>query len=119
MSWADFLILACHWKAHALGTLYNWQTLIAGMLALLGAYLTVKQIGRQINQANTSEERRRQREEDAAKAILPLSLSEIPAYCNECLQLLLRYVPAHGTVPMVPADLVVPPIPVTAIEVLQ
>jgi len=99
--------------------LYNWQTLIAGLLALIGAAWTVKQIRTQIEQANDLEENRRLREERAAKAVLPLALSEICQYARDCLHLLARYVPATDAVPDVRADVNVPRIPTNVIETLQ
>jgi hypothetical protein len=119
MTWTDFLAWVHQWKPHALGTLYNWQTLIAGMLALVGALITVRQIGRQIDQVAASAETQRSREEDAAKAVLPLALSQICQYSADCLQLLIGFVPGRGGAPAVTTASRVPEIPSSAVTMLQ
>jgi hypothetical protein len=88
--------------------LYDWQTLIAGLIALVGAYWAVSGIGLQIAQADELEELRRVRAEAAAKAVLPLSLSELSKYCRECIQLVDRYIKGGAELPKVPHDLPVP-----------
>jgi hypothetical protein len=66
----------------------KWQTLVAGGLALIGAMWTVYYIHRQIKQVDDLEKARRSREELAARAVLPLALSQLVQYANECLQLI-------------------------------
>ncbi len=68
--------------------LYNWQTLVGSVLALFGAWLTVRGINSQLNQAQTFEDQRNKREERAAKAVLPLALSELMEYSNCCMKFL-------------------------------
>ncbi len=77
MRWADFVAWVNQSKPDVMIDLYNWQTLIAGGLALFGALVTVWHIRRQIRQADVLAKQRLHREEDAAKAVLPLALSAI------------------------------------------
>lgn len=60
--------------------LEEWQTLIAGGIAFVGAWLTVREIRRQMAQAEGVERDRRDREHFAARALLPLGLSDISHY---------------------------------------
>lgn len=90
--------------------LYDWQTLLAGILALMGALITVLVVVRQIRSARDDtnsqiraakedtdkqigwsvrlEEERRRRDERAAKAVLPLAISPLIEYALECIILL-------------------------------
>jgi hypothetical protein len=63
----------------------HWQTLIAGLLALGGAWWTVHAIRAQVGQAREVEVDRRAREERAAKVVLSLALSELTQYAKYCL----------------------------------
>ena len=78
----------------------QWQTLIAGMIALFAAWLTVRAIGRQIKlqerQLSADEQRYRdeqRRKSQRARAMLPDALSAIGAYASECV----RYVSADSS----------------------
>ncbi len=97
----------------------HWQTLVAGVLALFGAGWTVWIINRQITQTAEQEKQRLQREEQAAKAVLPLALAELGQYAEDCIRLIAPYVPANGEPPEIPADFVVPRIPEGTIEPLR
>jgi hypothetical protein len=99
--------------------LFDWQTLIAGILALLGAFLTVRVIRAQISQAGNSEEARRKRDELAARAVLPLALSQFTRYARDCIMLLVIYVPGHGSRPPVPNNLALPTLSPDVIRSLQ
>lgn len=55
----------------------RWQTLIAGSLALLGAWLTVRAIRRQIDQTEEHRRDERRRRLEAALTLLPSILSDI------------------------------------------
>jgi hypothetical protein len=57
--------------------LEKWQTLIAGFLALYGAWLTIRKINDQISQLDEIEKKRLSREHQAVRATLPLALSAI------------------------------------------
>lgn len=67
-------------------TLFDWQTLVAGVLALIGAGATVYYIHLQIKQVEYLEVARRSREEMAARAVLPLALSQIVKYAVDCIK---------------------------------
>jgi hypothetical protein len=54
--------------------LSRYQTLIGGLAAFVGAYLTVQAVRSQIQQADRLEDERRERESYAARAALPLAL---------------------------------------------
>jgi hypothetical protein len=102
-------------KAH----IDHWQTLVAGALALAGAGWTVRVINKQINQAAIQEQQRLQREEQAAKAVLPLALAELGQYAEDCIRLMVPYIPANGEPSDFPPDYVVPRIPDGTIEPLR
>lgn len=68
--------------------LYDWQTLFAGLLALLGALITVYFIQKQIRQTSDLANDVRTHEEFAAKAVLPLALSQLSRYGQDCIELL-------------------------------
>lgn len=67
-------------------TLFDWQTLVAGVLALIGAGATVYYIHLQIKQVEYLEVARRSREEMAARAVLPLAFSQIVKYAVDCIK---------------------------------
>lgn len=72
------------WIPHWLSLILNWiheeQTLVAGMLALIGAYATVQIIRQQINTQKEQWDNERDRRHLANRARLPLALSEIVDY---------------------------------------
>lgn len=82
----------------------KWQTLIAGVLALAGAMWTVYYIHRQIKQVDDLERVRRLREETAARAVLPLGLSQLVQYAIRCLQLIKYYSVRPGMPPGPPLE---------------
>ena len=94
---------------------YRWQTLLTGLLALGGAAWTVRAIQSQIKQASDAENDRRQRNERAARAILPLALYDISDYARECMLLMSPFI--SGSARQNP--IIVPPIPPALIEPLQ
>lgn len=61
----------------------DWQTLVAGFLALLGAWLTIEKISDQISQADQIEKKRLLREHQAVRATLPLTLSAICEWASD------------------------------------
>lgn len=63
--------------------LMDWQTLIAGVLALVAAGIGFYFINRQILQAEQHEGDRIERSFDAARATFPLVLSDLAAYARE------------------------------------
>jgi hypothetical protein len=98
--------------------LSQWQTLIAGLLALAGAGWTVGSIRAQIAQATNLEKERLVREERASKAVLPLALSELVQYALDCIRFLKPSVTDQAAIP-VPLDMTTPRIPDTILEPMQ
>ncbi len=99
--------------------LNTWQTLIAGGIAFAGAYLTVMGIRRQITQADRLADAEREREEAAAKAVLPLALGELNQYAEDCISLLNTHLANRRGSRPAPNDLMAPNIPTAGISVLQ
>lgn len=60
--------------------LFDWQTLVGGLLALGAAYLAGRQIQRQIVQAETLHKEEVQRRHNAARSVLPLSLAGVSRF---------------------------------------
>ena len=56
---------------------YDWQTLIAALLALSGAYLTIRKIRDQISQNERHRSDQLERDRRAARVALPLTLSSV------------------------------------------
>jgi hypothetical protein len=75
------------------GWIYDWQTLIAGVLALLAAVATALVIYRQVRVAEEQENRRRNRRLSAARATLPLTLATIMDYTQASAHALLSSYP--------------------------
>lgn len=98
-----------------LKVLYDWQTLLAGLLALVGAWLTVQSVRTQIKRTEAQAEAARKREEFAAKAILPLALSQLSIYGQDCIRLLSPL----AAQPHIPEGTQTPRVPESAISVLQ
>jgi hypothetical protein len=65
--------------------LYDWQTLLTGVAALVAAWWTVRQIRSQIRQTEELATDQRRRRERAARAMLPLALSELADYAAACM----------------------------------
>ena len=64
----------------------EYETLISGLLALLGAIITVIVLRTQINQGETHHRESRDKKFAAARAVLPLALSELRQYAEESIQ---------------------------------
>jgi hypothetical protein len=99
--------------------LNQWQTLVAGLLALIGAWWTVRKIRDQIRQTADLENDRRIREERAARIVLPLALSEITQYSIDCMRFLQPFAPVIGKAPQVLPGMVIPRIPPGILEPMQ
>jgi hypothetical protein len=78
------------WKSlEFIGTsIYYWQPLIAGLIALLGAILTVASIENQISKQQQQEDNRRVRRHYAARAGMPVALSELLRYTENTFTVL-------------------------------
>lgn len=99
--------------------LYDWQALIAGILALIAALIAANKVQKQIIQSETHEQERRLRHFNAVRASLPLALSGMCAYALKMmheLRMLHRFMrkpaakfpPSSFNPPLTPSDLVKP-----------
>jgi hypothetical protein len=77
--------------AAILGTIDRYQTLIAGLLALLGAWWTVRRLSEQIRQTAIIETDRRERRNLAARTVMPAALSALVDYATACLKFLEQF----------------------------
>ena len=66
--------------------LHQWQDLVAGMLALLGAYWALMGVRQQIEQSEKIEDRRLQRVFEARRATLPFVLSSASTYADDTIR---------------------------------
>lgn len=87
-----FLIMLGAWSTKypyiikAIGSfIYDFQTLIGALLALAGAWWGVSAIRKQIHQTEDLERRRISSKKEAARAVLPLTLSSITGYERELI----------------------------------
>lgn len=103
--------------------LYRWETLIAGVLALWGAYLTVAGLERQLAQNRAHEEEIRLRKLYAARAGMPAALAQIVGYARDCLKLLEGIQPSGSNGRIIQPETwqspEVPAIPKEALSTLQ
>lgn len=91
-----------------IGQIKEWQSLIAGILALIGAFLAVL-IGRQqIKAADKRATEIRERKFMAARAILPEDLSTICAYTNQCSHVVYTAIKRHRETQLPPNDMQMP-----------
>lgn len=101
----------------------SWQTLTAGLIAVAGAIATVVVMRAQISQAERLASEQRRRDEMAARAVLPLALSELCRYATDCIRTIMVYVPQPapwGTpAPAVPANSSLPLISPDVISTLR
>lgn len=100
-------------------TIWDWQTLIAGILALLGAAWTVVSIRAQIQQVNNIESDRRLRQERAARIALPLALSKIATYATDCIKALSSHITSSPGGIDTSVSIDIPAIPRDILEPLQ
>ena len=68
--------------------LYDWQTLLAGCLAIVAALIGGYVVKAQTRQAAEYEQEHTRRRQAAARAVLPLSLSTICEYAEQCAAVL-------------------------------
>jgi len=81
--WNHAIFLASSGALEAVCLVERFQSLIAGILALIGAIWTIRTITRQIRQTNDHEEERRRRKSFASRSALPLVLTNICDYARE------------------------------------
>lgn len=81
---------------------YNWQTLISGLLALAAAGIAACLLNKQIKQADKLADDARDKKFMAARCLLPVHLAEVDDYCervvDELNSLLIEEVETSGTV---------------------
>ena len=68
--------------------LNRYQTLVAGLVAVLAALVSLRGVQRQIEAAYDIEEAKRLREEAGARALLPSALGDLMGYLERCAELL-------------------------------
>jgi hypothetical protein len=95
----------------------DWQTLIAGLVALGGAIMTVHSVRQQISSSEQIDRRRRRAEEYAARALVPLALSALHGYADACLEQL-KTVNFERPLAPIP-EFTEPEIPQTHIELIR
>jgi len=97
--------------------LSRYQTLIGAGAALYAAWYAGRWVQRQIHDARRAEIDRLARESYAARAVLPLALSSVANYANDCIGALVALksaatlgssAPVHFHIPTVPDDAVRP-----------
>jgi hypothetical protein len=93
--------------------LNRYQTLITGFIALAAAIMTVVMVRQQIRQVDHLEDERRRRESYAARAVLPLALSQISEYAKKSIECWKDFDPdtqnlSDVSVPELPEGLVEP-----------
>lgn len=76
--------------------LLDWQTLLAGILALAGAVLTVYGLAKQVQVAQAIEREKVRRRHLSDRAALPLALVQLTAYLRLCVSLLEPLNPPSG-----------------------
>lgn len=104
---------------------FNWfntyQTFVSAIIALLGAGLGVSAINRQIQQAEQFEHQRTQSKHAAARAYLPLALSAIGDYAEQCGKALSSLLDecTDGVLPAGTPLPAFPPLPTEALSALK
>ncbi|MCW2361602.1 MULTISPECIES: hypothetical protein [Sphingobium] len=76
--------------------LYDWQTLITGVLAVVAAIFSIRQVRQQIDQTAQLEVERRARSFSAARARMPAALDKLSGYCEEIGNLMITIWPNAG-----------------------
>lgn len=123
IGWVAFSA-ACDFSKHpqptetckVLKVLFDWQNAYGGIAAVVAAFIGGRYILRQIAEARTAAEELRLREERAARAVLPLALSQLSQYARDCIRML---EPLTVNNAAVPADLEAPRIPENTVLSLQ
>ncbi|MFC5422353.1 hypothetical protein ACFPOB_22555 [Bosea eneae] len=108
----------CTWTIATTKTLFDWQTLIGALTALLAAFIGAVFIHRQIRTAWLIEEDKRVRKLLAARSVLPVALSALTDYAIECGKRLRRLLTHTGSPPS--ANLLrFPPLPTELIPLFK
>lgn len=61
---------------------FEWQTLLVGLLAVLAAYVSIRQVRKQISQASQLHDAELSRRHNAIRAVTPLALASISDFCR-------------------------------------
>jgi hypothetical protein len=64
----------------------QWETLVTGVGAVVAAYFTVRSLRQQIHQTRELADDQRRRRARAARATLPLALSQLTQYATSCIK---------------------------------
>ena len=128
-AWTAFLHWLSHWGPSVYRFIDHWQTLLTGFFALGAAYITVRGIQGQIANDRAIETSRRKREEaqglreeDSARVVMPLALSELNQYASDCMRLLTELIPQPGPLAarnVFAAGIIAPRIADNVIDTLQ
>src|SRR5438046_5749031 len=70
--------------------LYNWQTLIGGLIAIGAALYAGRYVKKQIGAGERIEDDRLDRRAKAVRAILPLTLTKFIDFAEECTNIIRR-----------------------------
>lgn len=104
-----------------LENLREWQTLIAGLIAIIAAFIGGFYINKQVQLTETLERDRQSREFEAVRALLPIHLSALVAHltrCGETLRQIYR-ASAEPGVPRALASFKFRPVPMEIANFLQ
>lgn len=74
----------------------QWETLVTGIGAVVAAFFTVRRLREQISQTQKLADDQRQRRARAARATLPLALSQLAQYATSCIKGLYDLRPYFG-----------------------
>lgn len=102
--------------------LFDFQTLITGVIALVVGFYTVRGLHEQIQEARRQENERIARSSFAARAVMPLALVDIHEYGEDCVKLIRSLLDNSTDGVLVDAPKPLPKIPVfspNAINALQ
>lgn len=84
----DCMKLAAPWpggnKCTLLKFIFDWQTILASLAALVAAAIGAAMISKQIRQSDEQERERLKRKHTAARAMLPIALNALTQYALEC-----------------------------------
>ncbi|MEM6858066.1 MAG: hypothetical protein AAF559_09350 [Pseudomonadota bacterium] len=85
-----FMIMLSHEDLfNAIGLwLYNWQTLVSGILATIAAAITIRILWLQLKQSDRREERQMVREHQAKRFLLVFTLSSVISYSVDAMKAL-------------------------------
>lgn len=98
--------------------LNRYQSLLGALATLAAAFLAFYAVQRQIAQNDRLDLERRAREAEAARAVLPLTLSMISTYAMKCIEIMRDEIP-HGPPLTTPRSIEFPSFPDDVVRTLQ